>query len=244
MPSKEPAVWRKDVEAARRGLRGDQALVVSVVASPEQGWSLGDITADFVQCARWAKDAGAQAVEANLSCPNVCSQEGQLYHSPDASREISAAMAAALGDVPLVLKIGLFDNAGRAAAFIAAVGGYASALTTVNSISATVQTDRGEAAFHGSSRGIGGECVRDRCQSELAMLASVAKAEAPGLRLIGVGGLSTAEDARRRLLAGAHHVQFATAAMLDPLVAIRIRQQIADHGNPSAPVAIKSAYTF
>ena len=226
MPSKDPAVWRKDVEAARRGLRNDQALVVSVVASPEEDWSLGDIIADFVQCARWAKDAGAQAVEANLSCPNVCSQEGQLYHSPEASREISAAMADALGAIPLALKIGLFDDAGRAEAFIAAVGRYATALSTVNSISATVQTDRGDPAFDGSSRGIGGECVRDRCQAELAMLARVAWAEAPGLRLIGVGGVSTAEDVRGRLSAGAHHVQVATAAMLDPLVAVRIREEI------------------
>jgi len=227
MPSKDPAVWRKDVEAARRGLRGDQVLVVSVVASPEKDWDLGDITDDFVQCANWAKDAGAQAVEANLSCPNVCSQEGQLYHSPRASREISAAMADALGGVPLVLKIGLFDDAERAAAFVSAVGRYATALSTVNSISATVRTDRGDPAFAGSSRGIGGECVRDRCQAELAMLASVARAEAPGLRLIGVGGVSTAEDVRRRLSAGAHHVQVATAAMLDPLVAVRIRKEIA-----------------
>ncbi|MBI3683311.1 MAG: hypothetical protein HY235_23305 [Acidobacteria bacterium] len=33
-----------------------------------------------------------------------------------------------------------------------------------------------------------------------------------------------AQDVRDRLDAGAHHVQIATAAMLDPLLAIRIRQ--------------------
>jgi dihydroorotate dehydrogenase len=114
-----------------------------------------------------------------------------------------------------------------AAAFVAAAGRHATALSTVNSISATVETDRGEAAFHGSSRGIGGECVRDRCQAELAMLAAVARAEATGLRLIGVGGVSTAEDVRQRLAAGAHSVQVATAAMLDPFVAVRIREQSA-----------------
>jgi dihydroorotate dehydrogenase len=42
-----------------------------------------------------------------------------------------------------------------------------------------------------------------------------------------VGGVSTAADVRQRLAAGAHPVQAATTAMLDPFVAVRIREQIA-----------------
>jgi len=136
-------------------------------------------------------------------------------------------MAAALGDVPLILKIGLFRNADQAAEFAAAVRGHAAALSTTNSISATVSMAAGEAGFGGSTRGIGGECIRARCLAEVAMLASVARREAPALRLIGVGGIFSAQDVCRRLAAGAHHVQIATAAMLDPMVAIRIRKQLA-----------------
>jgi dihydroorotate dehydrogenase len=41
--------------------------------------------------------------------------------------------------------------------------------------------------------------------------------------LIGVGGAFTVDDVRRYLVAGAEAVHLATAAMLDPTVAIRIR---------------------
>jgi dihydroorotate dehydrogenase (NAD+) catalytic subunit len=195
------------------------------VASPEEGWDLRQITEDFVQLARWAKEAGAQVVEANLSCPNVCSQEGQLYTSSEASREIAGEMASVLGDVPLALKIGLFASAEEAVSFVKAVGKFAAALSTVNSISAPVFQENGKPAFGGMTRGIGGDCIRDRCNAEARMLADVMHREAPGLRLIGVGGIATAADVRDRLAAGAHHVQLATAAMLDPMVAVRIREE-------------------
>jgi dihydroorotate dehydrogenase (NAD+) catalytic subunit len=81
MPSRDPAVWREDVERARRGMGVGQVLVVlvvSVVASPEAGWGMEEVAHDFARCAEWARDAGAQAVEANLSCPNVCTKEADL----------------------------------------------------------------------------------------------------------------------------------------------------------------------
>jgi dihydroorotate dehydrogenase (NAD+) catalytic subunit len=227
MPSKDPSVWSEDVTRARRGLRPGQALVVSVVASPKDGWTLDEMSADFVRCARWAVDAGAQAVEANLSCPNVCSQEGQLYTSPEASAQISSEIRNAIGRTPLILKIGLFDGRSQAEAFVAAVDGHATALSTVNSITATVAGSGGEPLFGGLMRGIGGLSIRDRSNAEIAMLRDTIGASGSGLRLIGVGGVSTAADVRARLAAGAHHVQMATAAMLDPEVGMRIRRELA-----------------
>lgn len=62
MPSKDPESWRKDVEKARGSLGSEQVLVVSVVASPEENWTLEQIAADFTRCAVWALEAGAGAV--------------------------------------------------------------------------------------------------------------------------------------------------------------------------------------
>ena len=53
-------------------------------------------------------------------------------------------------------------------------------------------------------------------------------ATAPHVRLIGVGGIASTEDARERLAAGAHHIQIATAAMLNPLIGIRMRAEMAN----------------
>lgn len=225
MPSKEPDVWRADVERARKGLAPGQVLVVSVVASPKPDSTLESIAKDFAQCSSWAKEAGAQVVEANLSCPNVCTSEGQLYTSPDASRLVASAIRTAVGDVPIVLKIGLFEAEVEAEAFIDSVSMYVNALSTTNSISAAVKED-GRMLFGGLTRGIGGLCIRDRCLDEVSRLQSIISRKGLPLRLIGVGGISSADDVSRRMAAGAHHVQLASAAMLDPLVGLRIRQEL------------------
>ena len=91
----------------------------------------------------------------------------------------------------------------------------------VNSISAKISTH-----FDGLTRGIGGACIRQRCQAETAMLDGVIRERGSKLKLIAVGGMGSAAGVRERLAAGAHHVQLATAAMLDPLVAIRIRTEL------------------
>ena len=59
------------------------------------------------------------------------------------------------------------------------------------------------------------------------MLRHIAVEVGGGLRLIGVGGIGSAADAIERLAAGAHHVQIATAAMINPAVGIDIRDALA-----------------
>lgn len=225
MPSKDPAVWQQDVEWTRRQLGARQVLSVSVVASPQSGWSVADMARDFAQLGRWAQDSGAQVVEANLSCPNVCSQEGMLYMNAEASAAIAAEVRAAVR-VPLALKIGLFPNTELAEQMLEAVTPHVDAIATTNSITAHVHDAAGRPLFDGLARGIGGECIRSGCQNELQRLASIIQRRGWKLKLIGVGGISTAIDVRERLAAGAHHVQLATAAMLDPMSAIRIRREL------------------
>ena len=225
MPSKDPPEWQEDVGRARRSMRNGQVLVVSVVASPQAGWTLDDTARDYVALARMARDAGAQAIEANISCPNVCTAEGEVFLLGEASRAVAAEMRAAVPELPLILKIGKFPTREHAHALIEAVDGYADALSTVNSLTARVRGPNGEWLFDGLKRGIGGECVRRRANAEAALLRQIIGHTGARLKLIGVGGVFTAADARERLAAGAHHVQLATAAMLDPQAAIRIRRE-------------------
>lgn len=221
MPSRDPEEWRADVERARRGLGAGQVLSVSVVASPEAGWTIGDIAADFAQCARWAAESGAQVVEANLSCPNVCTKESDLYLSAEASGEIAATVRARLPrEIPLALKVGLFQNEEQADALVRAVSPHAQAISAANSITARVVGQ-----FGGLRRGIGGAVITARCLEETLMLSRLIRAAGWPLRLIAVGGVMTGQDVRDRLAAGAEHVHLATAPMLDPNVGLRIRRE-------------------
>ena len=78
MPSMPPDAWRADVEDTRKLLAAEKLLSVSVVGTVQPGWSTDDLAADYAQCARWAVDAGADAIEMNFSCPNVATCDGQL----------------------------------------------------------------------------------------------------------------------------------------------------------------------
>lgn len=224
MPSRDPAEWTADVTRARTGLNQGQVLVVSVVASPKPGWSLQDLANDFALCARRAADAGAQVVEANLSCPNVCTQEADLFLSPEAAGLVASTVRAAIPELPLALKVGLFPGRASMQNVVVAVSPFANAICATNSITAKVAGKEG-LLFDGLRRGIGGAAITTRCLEETALMRSVLDAVGSPMELISVGGVTNAQEVRNRLLAGATHVQIATAAMIDPLTAIRIRKE-------------------
>jgi dihydroorotate dehydrogenase (NAD+) catalytic subunit len=227
MPSRDPEEWQADVQKARQGLGAHQVLVVSVVASPEPNWTEEDIVEDYARCAGWAAHAGAQAIEANLSCPNVSTAEGDLYLRPDLAGRITERLRVSVGELPVILKVGCFADERIRREFFTAVREDATAISTTNTVRARIQASAasGELPFGGAGRGIGGEAVTGRCRQELVQWQRlVEKAGAP-LRLISVGGVSSREEVQRRLELGAHHVQLATAAMLDPTVGLRIRRE-------------------
>ncbi|MBL8234914.1 MAG: hypothetical protein JNL98_40815 [Bryobacterales bacterium] len=226
MPSRDPAEWRGDVERARAGLKDGQLLIVSVVASPSPGWTLDQVARDFADCAEWAEEAGAHIVEANLSCPNVCTQEADLYLSGEASGIIAGTVRSRLKRVPLALKAGLFHNEDQAAQVVDAVSSHAAAISATNSITATV-SDHGNPLFGGLRRGIGGASTTARCLEETRMLKRVITAARSPLELISVCGVMNAQDVRDRLAAGAQHVHLATAPMIDPLIGVKIRRELA-----------------
>src|SRR5687768_15538690 len=79
MPSMAPQTWRDDVQRAKAALPHGKILIVSVVATPAGDATPRAVADDFAQCAAWAAEAGADVIEANLSCPNVCTNEGNIY---------------------------------------------------------------------------------------------------------------------------------------------------------------------
>jgi dihydroorotate dehydrogenase len=227
MPSKAPEVWRADVEATRRALPKDKVLSVSVVATAEPDWTLDELADDFARCARWAVDSGADCVEANFSCPNVASVDAQLYQQPYAAGRVAARLRQAVGSRPLLIKIGHVADEALAAALCKAVASQADALVMVNCIAATVVDAKQRPLFGGERRGIAGEAIREAALDQVRLFARVIREHGLQVRLVGVGGITTAAQVRAHVEAGAHAVQLATAAMLDPAVGLTIRRELA-----------------
>jgi dihydroorotate dehydrogenase len=224
MPSMAPDVWRADVEWTRSRLAKEKLLSVSVVASPEPDWSLENLADDFSRCARWAVESGADCVETNFSCPNVSTSDGQLYQQPTAASVVAQRVREAIGKTPYIIKVGYVGDDSLAGALLEAVAPHADALAMTNCITATVKRPDGTELFGGQARGIGGDAIRAASAQQVRRFASLVSQRGLATKIIGVGGVFTAEQVREYLDAGAEAVHLATAIMVDPLVGIAIRR--------------------
>lgn len=254
MPSKAPEVWRADVENTRNLLPHGKVLVVSVVATEQPDWKIEQLADDYARCAKWAVESGADAVEMNFSCPNVCTADGQLYQHPREAGWCAMRVREVVGpQFPLLVKVGHVRSAEDADALIDALEPHVDALSMTNSVATRVVDPEGNFLFDGQSRGICGAAILEPSIAQVRMLRQVVtrpllasatkyytagkSLDAPApvvgrggngqpLRLVGVGGAFNGDDVRRYLVAGAEAVHLATAAMLEPDVALRIRREL------------------
>ena len=227
MPSKSPDVWREDVQRTRDQLPSGKLLSVSVVGTVQEGWTIDDLAEDYARCAKWAVESGADCVETNFSCPNVSTCDGQLFQQPRDAAIVAERVRLAIGKVPYIAKIGRVVKRDDAIELLDSIGSSVDALAMTNSIASTVRGDDGSFLFAGEKRGICGDATRDASISQTQMFSELIRDEQRVLQLIGVGGASTAEHVHGFIAAGAHAVHIATAAMVDPAVGIRIREQLA-----------------
>jgi dihydroorotate dehydrogenase len=201
-------------------------LVVSVVGTAQPNGSLEELAADYALAAVWAKEAGAEAIEANLSCPNVCSGEGSLFQSPEAIRLISVALKNGLGTTPFLLKLGFLNQPAlvEEVVRVAAENG-AAGLAAINTIPAKVLDDQRQQALPGEGRLVSGICGAGIKEAGLEMLSRLIQARkrlgltSTEFTLIGVGGVMTGSDVLDYLKLGVDGVQSGTGAMWNPYLA-------------------------
>jgi dihydroorotate dehydrogenase len=225
MPSRDPSLWMADVSRARSLLGPRQVLVVSVVASPAAGATADGIVRDFGALAAMAREAGAQIVEANLSCPNVRSAEGDLYLDAALSGRIAHALRSGAGTLPVLLKIGHVPDDVRLSALLDSVAGHASGLVIVNGLSRPVLDDAGGPAFGVARRqaGVLGRGVHAIGVADVARAVTLIRHHRLDLDVAGVGGIAGADDAARYFQAGACAALMGSAPMFDPALAAQLK---------------------
>jgi dihydroorotate dehydrogenase (NAD+) catalytic subunit len=152
------------------------------------------------------------AVEVNVSCPNVEDRDRMFAHSAAATEEALAATAAC--GRPRWAK--LSPNAPDLVAIAdAAVRGGAEAVTLVNTLFGMAVDPVARAYRLGSGPRGGGLSGAALHPVAVRAVHDVAAAR-PGLPIVGVGGVATAEHAAELLVVGAAAVQVGTATFADP----------------------------
>lgn len=228
MPSMEPSVWRRDIEWTRSRLPSGKALSVSVVATPEPDWTLDQIAEDYARCAGWAVESGADCVELNFSCPNVCSADAQLYQQPESAKFVAQAVRAAIAGTPCVVKIGHLEDEREIETLVDSLGGVVNALSMTNCIAAKVVSSNGD-LFGGQPRGIGGDAIREYSVRQVQRFVRSVLKRGVDLSVVGVGGVSEADHIQQYMDAGAVSVHLATAIMLESAIGDRLQNEMCGH---------------
>jgi len=227
-PSSAPAFWQEDIAVAKAGLGSGQVLIVSVMGTASSGMSRDAFANEFETLAGMAREAGADVVEGNLSCPNVTAEEGQVYLDTALSAQIAQALRRGAGGLPTLLKVGHLGP--EMSAFLRAVAPHASGVVMANALARPI-LDRSGAPYFGSSRRMAGvhgagihhlslDCVREA--------RAIIDRERLGLEVVGVGGASTPERAAAFIEAGACAALVASSAFIAPFSACVLKEQRPD----------------
>jgi len=176
---------------------------------------------DFVALAREVSVRAVDAIEVNISCPNIEADGKAFAMHADMTERIMARLRAA---TPKPLWAKLTPNVGDIAAIArAAEAGGADALVVANTLLAmTIDVDSFRPTLGTIMGGLSGPAIRPVI---VRMVYQCAKAV--GIPVIGCGGISTARDAVEYLLAGATAVQVGTATFLHPTAMITIVDDLA-----------------
>ncbi|MFQ5717562.1 MAG: dihydroorotate dehydrogenase [Nitrospinales bacterium] len=160
------------------------------------------------------------ALEMNISCPNVSSGGTYFSSDPKIVREVVGATRKAAKKF-LIVKLSphVADIAEIARV---AEGEGANAVSLINTLTGMVFDLKTRKPYLGNvTGGLSGPAVKP-----IALRMVYDTVRAVDIPVIGMGGIASAEDALEFLMAGAKAVQVGTANLLDPAVTIKIIEGI------------------
>ena len=181
---------------------------------------------EYVQVTRIFDDSPIDALEINISCPNV--REGGVVfgNDPDMSARVVEACRGATSK-PVITKLSpnQTDIANSARRCIEA---GSDALAVVNTfLGMAIDVESRRPIIGANHAGLSGPAIKPMALLKVHQVHQVAKAH--GVPIIGQGGIASAEDALEFIIAGAAAVGVGTALFYDPLVCAKINQGLDDY---------------
>lgn len=186
----------------------DTAVIVNVC---------GDTVEEYAEVTRILEDApGVDAVEINISCPNVKKGGMAFGGDPRMTHEVVSAVRKATR-LPVIPKLSpnVSDITVFARACEEAGADALSCINTIVGLAIDVERRRPRLAF--GTGGLSGPAIRP-----IAVRMAWQAARAVRIPVLGIGGIASAEDALEFLVAGCRAVQVGTANFVDPGVYERI----------------------
>ena len=182
----------------------------------------GNTPEEYAAMSEKLSRAGVDMIEVNVSCPNVKCGGLQYGVVPELAAEVTAA-AKRSATVPVMVKLSpnVTDITVIAKAVEAAGADAVSLINTVRGMRIDVKTRR--PVLKMNTGGLSGPAVLPIAVRMVWEVSNAVK-----IPVMGMGGVSTGEDAAQLMLAGATAVAVGTANLVDPFAALRVRDELAE----------------
>jgi dihydroorotate dehydrogenase (NAD+) catalytic subunit len=186
----------------------------------------GSTIDDYAAVTRRFDDSPIDAIEINISCPNIKEGGVQFGNVPEMSARVVAACRTETRK-PIITKLSPNQTDIRENARLCIEAGT-DALAVINTVMGMAIDPEARRPIIGNVQGgLSGPAIKPIALLKTRQVYDVAKVH--GIPIIGQGGITTASDAIEFLLAGASTVGVGTALFYDPLICGKINAGIADY---------------
>ena len=186
----------------------------------------GSTVEEYAEVARRFDDSPIDAMEINISCPNVKEGGVAFGNDPDMSARVVEACRA-VTNKPLITKLSpnqtdIAENARRC------IESGTDAFAVINTLMGmAIDIDSRTPIIGNNQGGLSGPAIKPVALLKVHQVYQVCREH--GIPIIGQGGITTAEDAIEFIIAGASAIGIGTALFYDPLVCPKINQGIVDY---------------
>lgn len=186
----------------------------------------GSTIEDYEEIARLFDDSPIDAVEINISCPNVKCGGMAFGNDPEMSARVVEVCRKATSK-PIITKLSpnqtdIAENARRC--IDAGTDGFA-VINTMMGMAIDIESRT--PVIGNNQGGLSGPAIKPIALLKVHQVSQVCREH--NIPIIGQGGITTAEDAIEFLIAGASGIGIGTALFYDPLICKKINQGIADY---------------
>jgi len=186
----------------------------------------GNTVEEYAEIAKIFDNSPIEAMEINISCPNVKEGGMAFGNDPDMSARVVAACRKATSK-PIITKLSpnqtdIAENARRC--IEAGTDGFAVINTLMGM---AVDIEKRQPIIGNNQGGLSGPAIKPVALLKVHQVRQVCKEH--NIPIIGQGGILTAQDALEFIIAGASAVGIGTALFYDPLVCQKINAGISEY---------------
>ena len=186
----------------------------------------GSTVEEYIEVCRVFEDSPIDAIEINISCPNVKEGGVAFGNDPDMSARVVSACRA-VTTKPIITKLSpnqtsIAENARRC------IDAGTDAFAVINTMMGmAIDIEKRQPVIGNNQGGLSGPAIKPIALLKVHEVHQVAKQH--DVPIIGQGGICNATDAIEFLIAGASAIGIGTGLFYDPLCCKKINQEILDY---------------